>query len=264
MEIPTAVKALKFRHAVAARPRPSFFVTGQPGVGKTLLLAELALKLTGATAEDILIGEFPLDEEGAETLRDRPFTVVKLPTMEALEQTYQDFLKIKPPAVIMDNLPAAWWMAFMCRCPDGLMPEDHGKTWNKLASDVCHLTVTRFKAAPWVKFFGASSLVSPTEDAFIVAQDSPKKGPKDEKLQTTLPGQLKGGIYGLFSYAVNIKLVNVQGKDMRCLETRPTSNVVAKVRAPLLEQPKANIIYDLATVDRGIDYVVKELRLEGA
>ena len=92
----------------------------------------------------------------------------------------------------------------------------------------------------------------------------PKKGQKDEKLQATLPGQLKGNVYGLFSFAVNIKLVKVQDREMRCLETRPTSSVVAKVRAPLAERPKANILYDLGDPKYDINHVVRELRLEGA
>ena len=155
-------------------------------------------------------------------------------------------------------------MAFKDRVSDGNMPEDHGKTWNKLASDVMYDVVTRFKTPSWVKFFGAGSLAMPYEDVLTVNQDKSKKGPADEKLQTTPPGQLRGTIYGLFSYCLTLKMATgEQGRVMRCAETQLTASAVSKVRAPLSQQPKKAILYDLASVDRGIDYLIKELKLEG-
>ena len=251
------------------RPRPSFFVTGQPGVGKTLLLAELALKLANATPEEVMVGIHPLDEEGLETLHDRPFHWFKIPTMAAQDELYQLSLKIKPKAIIMDNLGAAWWMAFKTRCPDGVMPEDHGKTWNKLAGDVMYEIVTRFKMHPWVQFFGAGSLVLPMEDTYTLNQDSPTKGPKIEKLQTVLPGQLRGTIYGLFSYCLNIKTTmhrldgETEPREFRVCETRPFSGAVAKVRAPLASQPKPSFMYDLAHPKYGIERVISQLKIGG-
>jgi hypothetical protein len=260
-----ATKHFKFRNTKTDRPRPSFFITGPPAVGKTLLAAELALKVTGASPSDVLVVEFPMDEEGAETLRDREFVSPMISSIAALDELYETTKKAKFPAVIMDNMPAAWWMAYMDRHPDGTMPDDFGRSWNRLFADIAYSTITRFKAPSWVKFFAATSLVWAVEDAFTVAQVSREKGPKDEKLQTTLPGQLKGNIYGLFSYALNIKMGGtVKGVQMRVLETRSSSSVVAKFRAPLNDQPRATVMYDLATPEFGIDHIVKELKLGGS
>jgi len=268
VEIPKGLKHLTFGNTMDNRPRPSVFVQGQPGVGKTLLLAEMALKLAKCQPEDVMIATYPLDDEGLETLRDKKFNWFLVRSNEALKELYESvFLKVKPAAVIQDNLGAAWWMAFKDRVSDGVMPEDHGKTWNKLASDVMYDVVTRFKTPSFVKFFGAGSLAMPYEDVLTVNQDKPRgKGapPPDEKLQTTLPGQLRGTIYGLFSYCLTLKMATgEQGRIMRCAETQLTPNAVSKVRAPLSQQPKKAILYDLASADRGIDYLIKELKLEG-
>ena len=267
MEIPTKLKHLTAGNTLEHRPRPSVFVQGQPGVGKTLLLAEMALKLAKCEPSDVMIVTYPVDDEGLETLRDRKFNWFLVRSNEANKELYEEvFLKQKPVAVIQDNLGAAWWMTFKDRVSDGLMPEDHGKTWNKLASDIMYDVVTRFKTPSWVKFFGAGSLAMPYEDPLTVNQDkqTKQKGGPDEKLQTTLPGQLRGTVYGLFSYCLTLKMaVGEQGRMMRCAETQLTANAVSKVRAPLSQQPKRVILYDLASTDRGIDYLLRELKLEG-
>ena len=266
MEIPTKLRHLEAGNTLDNQPRDSVFVQGQPGVGKTLLLAEMALKLAKCEPKDVMCVIYPVDDEGLKTLRDRKFPWFMARTNEALKELYEDvFLKLKPAAVIQDNLGAAWWMTFKDRVSDGLMPEDHGKTWNKLASDIMYDVVTRFKTPSWVKFFGAGSLAMPYEDVLTVNQDKPRgKGapPPDEKLQTTLPGQLRGTIYGLFSYCLTLKMaVGEAGRVMRCAETQLTANSVSKVRAPLSQQPKKNILYDLASPDRGIDFLLRELKL---
>ena len=53
----------------------------------------------------------------------------------------------------------------------------------------------------------------------------------------------------------------VAGKQIRILETQSSASVVAKARAPLADQPKAAIMYDLASPTLGIEHVVRELKL---
>lgn len=266
MQLPEA-KLFKFKLLNVERPKPSIFVTGPPGFGKTTLgyyLILEVLKREGKGEEDILTVEFPMDEEGAESLRDRKGPWVKIDSIAALDELYAHSLKLQAPGILMDNIPAAWWMSYMSRFPNGLMPDDFGRSWNQLFADIAYNTITRFKMHPWVKCFAATSLVWTTEDAFTVNQQSVATKGKDkvERLQATLPGQLKGNIYGLFSYCLNIKAGgNIKGKEMRILETRSNQSVVAKVRAPIREQPPASIMYDLADKDYGIEYVVKELKL---
>jgi len=205
-----------------------------------------------------------MDAEGSETLRDRDFVEVNVTNMAVLQELYDASLKMQPSAVIIDNVPAAWWMAYLDHHPDGLMPDDFGRSWNRLFADIAYKTVTRFKMHPWVKCFAATSLIWASEDAFTTNQVSvatPAKA-KVERLQVTLPGQLKGNIYGMFSNALNLKMGPiVQGRQYRLIETQPSASVVAKVRAPLSEQPPATVTYDLADPKHGIDYIVKELKL---
>lgn len=254
MELVTG-KHFTFRSTKGERPKPSVLITGPPGAGKTLLSVELGLKLLGCDVSDMLIVEFPEDAEGVETLRDRGFVWVEVKSMEAVDELYTTLLKAKPKGLVLDNIPAAWKMFFTARCPSGVMSEDHGKTWNALGYDLTARLITRFKCLPSLGYFAATSTVWPDKDEFTA---------QEGKLQVTLPGQLKGNIYGLFSYALNIKMSEAQGKAVRILETQPSAKVVAKVRAPLSEQPKANIVYDLASAVIGIDHIVRELKLGGS
>lgn len=202
--------------------------------------------------EDILGIDFPEEDEGLRTVSDRDITFATVTSIEALDELYNHAVMMKPKGILMDGLPAAWKMLFAARCPSLTMPNDNGKMWNTLATDLTTRLIVRFKSIPSVEAFAAVSSVWPDKD----------EATGDEKrLQATLPGQLKGNIYGLFSYCFNIKMAEAQGKPVRLLETQPDAKVVAKMRAPLGASIPKNILYDLNDPKLGIDYLVAKLGL---
>lgn len=224
-----------------------------PGNGKTTLAAHFAKCLCSTHEESDILGiDFPEEDEGLRTVSDMDIAFATVQNMEALEELYNHAVTMKPKAIIMDGLPAAWKMFFTSRCPNLTMPSDNGQTWNKLATDLTSRLLVRFKSIPSVEVFLAVSTVWPDKD----------EATGDEKrLQTVLPGQLKGNIYGLFSYCFNIKVTEAQGKQVRILETQPDPKVVAKMRVPLSMKVPKNIFYDLSDPTKGIEYLVKTLGL---
>jgi len=159
---------------------------------------------------------------------------------------------MKPKGILVDGLPAAWKMFFAARCPSLEMNNDNGKTWNVLATDLTSRLITRFKSIPSVEVFVAVSTVWPDKD---------EATGQEKRLQATLPGQLKGNIYGLFSYCFNIKCLEAQGRTVHVLETQPDAQVVAKMRAPLGKVIPKTLAYDLANEKQGIEHIVKTLDL---
>jgi len=202
--------------------------------------------------EDILGIDFPEEDEGIRTVSDRDILFATVKDIESLDELYQHAVVMKPKGILMDGLPAAWKMFFAARCPSLTMTNDNGKTWNTLATDLTSRLIVRFKSIPSVESFVAVSTVWPDKD----------EATGDEKrLQATLPGQLKGNVYGLFSYCFNIKVAEAQGRSVRTLETQPDAKVVAKMRAPLGANIQKNILYDLNDPKLGIDYLVAKLGL---
>ena len=196
--------------------------------------------------------DFPEEDEGLRTVCDREIMFATVKDMESLDELYNHACQMQPKGILMDGLPAAWKMMFISRCPSMVMPSDNGKTWNSLATDITSRLIVRFKSIKSVEAFAAVSSVWPDKD----------EATGDEKrLQTTLPGQLKGNIYGLFSYCFNIKVAEAQGKAVHILETQPDAKVVAKMRAPLGANIPKNILYDLNDPKLGVDYLVMKLGL---
>jgi hypothetical protein len=202
--------------------------------------------------EDILGVDFPEEDEGIRTVCDRDIIFATVRSMEALDELYNHACQMQPRGILVDGLPAAWKMLFESKCPTLVMPNDNGKTWNALATELISRCVVRFKSIKSVEAFVATSNVWPDKD----------EATGDEKrLQTTLPGQLKGNIYGIFSYCFNIKMAEAQGKAVHILETQPDAKVVAKMRAPLGANISKNIMYDLNDPKLNADYLVTKLGL---
>lgn len=203
--------------------------------------------------EDILGVDFPEEDEGIRTVSDRDITFATVRSIEALDELYEHAVMMKPKGIILDALPAAWKMFFSARCPTLTMPNDNGKMWNTLANDLTTRLIVRFKSIPSVEVFAAVSTVWPDKD----------EATGDEKrLQATLPGQLKGNVYGLFSYCFNIKMGEAQGKPVHMLETQPDAKVVAKMRAPLGSHIPKTVLYDLESDKIGVEYLIKTLALK--
>jgi hypothetical protein len=230
-------------------PRGTALITGMPRAGKTILGYKLARHLIGC--DDVFVMDWP-EEEGTATLSDCNALYTTVQNFAQLNELYDLLSKeVKPKAIIWDGLKASYDLFQKEKCPAG-MPEDHGKTWNLLAQGL-RKEITRFKMLPSVEWFVATSLVWPDTDE-VTGQAG--------RIQVTLPGQLKGSIYGLFSYNMNIAIMDSPSGPSRVLELQPTARTVAGVRAPLSKPVKPRLMYDLSKPGMDIAFICKELGLE--
>jgi hypothetical protein len=243
-------KRLVFRNTSKDVPRGTALFTGMPRVGKTALAFHLARHLVG---DNVFVVDWP-EEEGTSTLSDCDAWYTTVTGQADLDELYQVLLtKVKPAGIVWDGLKASYDLLTKERVPSGVMPEDHGKTWNALAAAL-RREIIRFKMIPSVKWFIATSLVWPdTDDVTMQAG----------RLQVILPGQLKGTIYGLFSYNVNLSVVDgaVGQPSVRVLECAATARTVAGVRAPISKPVKGRILYDLTDAKKGVEMIANELGL---
>lgn len=248
MKIPTTAKYVKFRNTMEDVPRGTLLIQGMPRVGKTLLAARIAEAMVGPN-ETFLV-DFP-EEEGTSTLSDINIPYATVNNQMEMDELYAMCVKdIQPKAFVWDSLGAQYAMIQKEIVPSGVMPEDHGKTWNALASRL-RRDIIRFKMIPSVQWFIATSLVWPDKDEITG---------KEGRLQVTLPGQLKSNIYGLFSYNVMVKM-DEQGGSMRVLQLQPTVREVAGVRAPISAKIPSMVKYDLAKVE-GCSPIIEALKLQ--
>lgn len=248
MEFPKDLR-IKIKSTSVDVPRGTALLTGMPRVGKTRLAAEMAVKLVGKTS-DVFVIDFP-EEEGTSTLADLDLQYFTVLNQSDVNEVYRGLMFAKPKAIIWDGLGSSYWMLMKEKVPSGIPPEDHGKTWMAIATQLRN-ELTRFKTLPSVEWFFATSLVWPDKDEITG---------KEGRLQVVLPGQLKSNIYGLFSYNMNILMeAQPNGSAVRALELQPTVRTVAGVRAPWSWKIPAKIVYDLASPE-GVDKVVNTLRV---
>lgn len=194
--------------------------------------------------------DFP-EEEGTSTLADLSIDYATVIGQNDMNEVYQALQSAKPKGIIWDGLGSSYWMFMKERVPSGIPPEDHGKTWMMVATQLRN-ELTRFKILPSVEWFIATSLIWPDKDEITG---------KEGRLQVVLPGQLKSNIYGLFSYNMNIIMeAQANGTQTRVLELQPTIRTVAGVRAPWSWNIPPKVVYDLSKPG-GVDPIIKTLRV---
>jgi hypothetical protein len=244
-----ASRLVQFKNTGKDIPKATGLVTGMPRSGKTALAYYLARHIVGGN--DVFVMDWP-EEEGTATLSDCDAPYATITTTALLDELYALLTKeVKPKGIVWDGLGSSYWMFMKEKVPSGIPPEDHGKTWMAMATEL-RRQIVRFKMIPGVECFIATSLVWPDKDE-ITQQEG--------RLQVVLPGQLKSNIYGLFSYNMNIQVTDGPQGASRVLELQPTARTVAGVRAPLSRPVKARVGYDLVNPKMGVSLIAKELGL---
>lgn len=228
--------------------RGTVLLTGAPRTGKTTLAYYLAEAVVGKGETFVL--DFP-EEEGTSSLADCSAPYVTLTKKAEMDEVYSFLTKeVKPKALVWDGLPASYEMMMRERVPTGVPPEDHGKTWRTMELQLKG-EIVRFKMIPSVEFFVATSLIWPDESEIT----------QEKKNMVTLPGKLKGNIYGLFSYNANLVVTDGPKGPQRVLELLPTQRTVAGIRAPLTRPVEGRVPYDLRNKDMGAEFVAKKMGL---
>ena len=248
MKLPEATRLIKLRHTNVDIPRGTYLFQGLPRIGKTTLAAYLCEALVGK--DNTFFIDFP-EEEGTSSISDLNIPYTTVATQPELDEVFNILVKAQPKAIIWDGLLAFWNARFVEAFPSGSMPEDHGKSWSNMYKKI-RSEIVRFKMIPSVEQFIATSLIWKDDDDFSGA-----KG----RWQVVLPGQLKVNIYGLFSYNVLLKVVEMSGKEVRIAELQPTATTVAGVRAPLSANIPKSVAYDLKSKE-GVGPILKALGLK--